>query len=232
MDPRKLFADERLTGFCVYCGSAPESRDHCPSKVLLDEPFPLNLPVVDACASCNGSFSLDEQYVACLIEVVLCGSVDPDRVSRQNIRRILADTPALTTRLNASERANDSDELVWEPEIDRVKSAVLKLARGHIAYELSLPKLEEPDRLEFAPLMLMSEDQRAVFESPESGPYALWPEIGSRAFFRAVDEFPSSGSSGWINVQPGRYRYLVGQSNGDFAQMVLSEYLACRVAWL
>lgn len=82
MDPRQLFVDERLTGFCVYCGAAPESGDHCPSKVLLDEPFPPNLPVLDACADCNNHLSLDEQYIACLIETVICGSANPDDVSR------------------------------------------------------------------------------------------------------------------------------------------------------
>ena len=37
MDPRHLFIDERHTGMCVYCGTHPDTRDHVPSKVLLDE---------------------------------------------------------------------------------------------------------------------------------------------------------------------------------------------------
>ena len=49
MDPRHLFMDERLTGKCVYCGAQPETRDHVPSKVLLDEPYAAQLPVVGAC---------------------------------------------------------------------------------------------------------------------------------------------------------------------------------------
>src|SRR3989442_243424 len=95
MDPKQLFYDTRLKGSCVYCGCAPESRDHCPSRVLLDEPFPSDLPVVEACTRCNGSFSKDEQYLACLIECVLCGSVEPDRIRRPKIRRILLENPAL-----------------------------------------------------------------------------------------------------------------------------------------
>ena len=71
MDPRHLFMDERLTGMCVYCGAQPETRDHVPSKVLLDEPYPPELPVVGACEKCNASFSMDEQYLACFL--VLCG---------------------------------------------------------------------------------------------------------------------------------------------------------------
>ena len=57
MDPRKLFVDERMTGMCVYCGGQPDTRDHVPSRVLLDDPLPDNLPVVDACRACNESFS-------------------------------------------------------------------------------------------------------------------------------------------------------------------------------
>ncbi|TDP73113.1 hypothetical protein DES47_102859 [Roseateles toxinivorans] len=38
-DPGKLFVDDRLTGICVYCGTRPDTRDHSPSKVLLDEPY-------------------------------------------------------------------------------------------------------------------------------------------------------------------------------------------------
>jgi hypothetical protein len=59
MDPKKLFIDERLKGICAYCGARPESRDHVPSRVLLDKPYPENLPVVEACFKCNGEFSAD-----------------------------------------------------------------------------------------------------------------------------------------------------------------------------
>lgn len=226
-----LFADERLTGFCVFCGSAPESRDHCPSKVLLDEPLPPNVPVVAACAKCNNSFSLDEQYVACLVEIALCGSTTPDRVSRSNIRRILAEKPALAARISDAQRGDTSGGVLWEIDVERVGAVILKLARGHIAYELSLPKLEEPDSVSFVPFALMSKEQRSRFEFPDNGAPVLWPEIGSRAFIRAATQFGSPLSSEWIVVQPDRYRYLVSQADGDFVQMVLSEYLACHVVW-
>jgi len=34
------FVDERLKGYCIYCGGQTQSRDHVHSKVLLDEPYP------------------------------------------------------------------------------------------------------------------------------------------------------------------------------------------------
>jgi hypothetical protein len=231
MDPRQLFADERLTKLCVFCGTASESRDHCPSKVFLDEPFPANLPVVDACIKCNNSFSLDEQYVACLIETVICGSARPGDVSRQNVKRILTDTPKLAAQLKDSKRLDESGNLVWEVDTNRVRRVMLKLARGHIAYEFSLPKIEEPDIVSFVPLILMSDEQRSAFESPGNSSRGLWPEIGSRAFIHAAKNLPNSPPTEWAIVQPGRYRYLVSQSDGDFVRLVLSEYLACYVSW-
>ncbi|MEN6578686.1 MAG: hypothetical protein ABFD90_20235 [Phycisphaerales bacterium] len=231
MDPRHLSIDERLTGRCVYCGAVPDSRDHCPSKVLLDEPFPANLPIVEACAECNNSFSLDEQYVACLIECVICGSVNPNDVSRQNIKRILADTPRLAAGLSATQRLDDSGSIAWDVDRDRVRRVVLKLARGHIAYEFSLPKIEEPEAVSFVPLILLSDEQRSEFESPGNSPLELWPEIDSRAFKHCAENMPSPESAEWTAVQPGRYRYSVSQSDGDSVRLVLSEYLACHVAW-
>jgi hypothetical protein len=32
-----LFVDERLLGTCAFCGGTPGTRDHVPSKILLDD---------------------------------------------------------------------------------------------------------------------------------------------------------------------------------------------------
>jgi len=231
MDPRHLFADERPKGFCVHCGGASETRDHCPSEVLLDEPLPPQLAVIEACGECNQGFSKDGLYVACLIESIVCGSAEPGGVSRPKIKSALEDNPALASQLRASQHTDDDGNLIWNVKTDRVRNVFLKLARGHVAYELTLPQLGEPDQFEYAPITLLSEEQRSGFESPGQR-LAIWPEIGSRAFIRASKAFGDvAGSGAWIVVQPGRYRYLVDQSKGTLVQIVLSEYLVCRIAW-
>lgn len=231
MNPKHLFVDERLTGMCVYCGGPAETRDHVPSRVLLDEPYPPNLPVVEACASCNASFAKDEQYVACLVECVISGSVEPNGVRRDKINRILADNPALTARVRTGRQKDDGGNLTWNVEGDRVRHVLLKLARGHAAYELSLPQLGEPDYVCFIPFASMSVEQRASFESPSGRTPRCWPELGSRAFIRTVKNYAFSQPDEWTVVAPERYRYLVDQSGGLLVQMVLSEYLACRILW-
>lgn len=229
MDPKKLFADQRLSGFCVYCGGPPATRDHVPSRILLDDPFPNNLHVVECCEDCNSGFSLHEEYLACFIDCVLAGSTIPDRVARPKVSRILTDTPTLATRIANSLVPSETHHLTWMPEMDRIRTVLLKLARGHIAYELISPRLDEPDSFECIPLSLMSARNAEAFLDHQQTPF--WPEIGSRAFIRACQETPTALADHWQVVQKGRYQYLVSQSNGDFVRILLSNYLACEVRW-
>jgi hypothetical protein len=231
MNPKHLFADERLGFGCVYCGRAPNTRDHVPSRVLLDDPLPDNLPVVPACNECNNGFSTDEEYFACFLECVLTGATSPSDCRRENVKRKLSEKPLLASRVLSSAQNIDGG-LVWTPEVGRVQSVVLKLARGHAAYELGTPQLDEPETIEFVPLSTLSPKQRADFEGVDAGGLRGWPEIGSRAFFRACGAPPFNDQCGpWITVQPGRYRYSVDEHGGVTVRIVLADYLACRIVW-
>lgn len=171
------FADARQLTWCVYCGgSLKGTRDHVPSKVLLDRPFPEHLPVVEACWTCNSSFSLDEEYVACLVECTLSGSADPDRVSREEVRRILLARPGLRARLSAARFEND-EGTYFRAESDRINNVVLKLARGHAAFELNEPQFEAPTAITTIPLHSLDAAARAAFETPPA--LSVWREIGS-----------------------------------------------------
>ena len=64
---------------CCYCGGYADTVDHVPSKVFLDESYPDNLPVVPCCRNCNEEFSLDEEYVAVLLECVRLQTFDLDQ---------------------------------------------------------------------------------------------------------------------------------------------------------
>jgi hypothetical protein len=232
MDPRHLTVDQRLLGACVFCGRKPDSRDHVPSKVFLDDPLPENLPVVEACTACNQSFSLDEEYLACLLEAVASGTSDPDEMRRTKISDALRRNVCLRQRLHKSMVVEEDGSLIWTPEQSRVRNVVLKLARGHAAYELSLPQLDEPRAVAFAPLISLTDEARAEFERAGAGEVRGWPEVGSRALLRAVRARPFEDTEGpWIEVQAGRYRYSVDQAGGVIVRIVLAEYLACEVGW-
>ncbi len=227
MDVQQLpnYGDERNVGWCVFCGGPDETRDHAPSRVFLDEPYPENLPVLPSCKACNNSFSLDEEYLACLIECARTGSVEQAIAGRLKIARTLERKTPLKARLAAARMETDED-IIWKPEEERVRNVIVKLARAHIAYEQNEPRLNDPASVSFVPLCAMTPDAREEFEaSPNSG---LWPEVGSRAMHRIL--VGAEGDYPWIEVQPRRYRYLVATSP-CIIRIVIAEYLAAEVAW-
>jgi hypothetical protein len=205
MDPKHyLFVDERLLGRCVYCGGRPDTRDHVPSKILLDDPLPANLAVVEACVVCNRGFSLDEEYLACFLECVLVGSSEVDLVRRPKVKRALLHNPRLAKRIQSSAHLDEEGRLVWTPE-RRVSDVLVKLARGHVAYELSFSRIDVPREVVFRPLSAMSTSEREAFERAGAGEIRGWPEVGSRAFLRACGAEPYSDREGpWIVVQPSQ----------------------------
>lgn len=197
----------------------------------MDEPYPDFLPTVDACEKCNQGFSEDEEYLACFIECVVCGSTDPDQVQRSKVASILREKPRLRSKIEAAKQSGESDELTWVPENARVREVVLKLARGHAAYEIGAI-VHAPVEVQFVPLIALSSELRSEFEHMYEGTMSMWPEIGTRAFFRAAGESPDGFQQirGWVVVQSERYRYSVSD-DGLHVRMVLSEYLACSVVW-
>jgi hypothetical protein len=219
------FGDDRNKGWCVFCGGPEETRDHAPSRVFLDEPCPENLPVVPACNACNRSFSLDEEYLACLVECAKTGSINQARITRPKIAKTLSRKASLETRL-ALARYEISDRVVWKPEDERVRNVIVKLARGHVAFEQNEPQLDQPASVTVVPLCRMTPEMMEEFQmAPDT---ALWPEVGSRAMNRIL--VGVEGQYPWIEVQPERYRYLVA-SAPFLVRIVIAEYLAAEVVW-
>jgi len=243
MEQLRFLGDDRIGTRCTYCGLDFDSRDHIPSRVLLDEPYPSNLPVVPACSECNSGFSLDEEYVACLVECARVGAVES--VERPKIRRILATKPALAAALHSA-KAVHGQEVSFSIESDRLKNVILKLARGHALYELAESAYGMRPTIAAVPIGTISPAILEAFESPVV--MDVVPEIGSRAMQRiqvASVRLAPLGKGGpervanlfvqpgWIDVQPERYRYMaaVGSCGQIIVRIVLSEYLACEVLW-
>lgn len=234
-------ADCRLLLGCIYCGGPVETREHVPSRILLEPPYPENLPVVGSCLSCNNGFSKDEQYFVCLIESALAGSTDPDLIRRSSVAKALRRSPALRTRIESGKTIFEN-QVVFSVESDRFSKIILKLARGHSAFELSQECREEPDQIWWSPVQAMSLDERESFEDFHI--VGLLGEIGSRGFQRTtVVEVNLKSRSGelnkiglivndWVDVQENFYRYLaIDDSDKIKVKMVIAEYLACEVVW-
>jgi hypothetical protein len=228
MDPRQLTVDSRLNGICAYCGGLPGTSDHVPSKVFLDQPYPQDLPVVECCHRCNSSFSDSEQYVACFLECVKAGTTNLDGMGRDKIVRTLAARTHLTKLIEASRREQADGPTVWLPDLKKVRQVVIKLATGHLFHELSIPFQGEPESVSIAPLSSMCAADQEVFFSLDSG--GLWPELGSRSFKAVLTGGPTAFEM-WRIVQEGNYAYAVGQGGGNWAKILMCDYLACHVAW-
>lgn len=219
------FSDKRSLAYCAFCGGETGTRDHCPSRVFLDRPYPENLPIVPACSACNSRFSIDEEYLACFLSCSVAGTTDPDAQPRDKTRRILNSRPLLRKRI---EQAYEHEERKFKPESERIISVATKLAQGHALFELNEAYPYKPDVITFAPITLLTKDEREAFENPE--PPQILPEVGSRMMQRlatGVDLTPD----GWIIVQPNCYRFHVSAGNGVDVRIVIQEYLTCLITW-
>jgi hypothetical protein len=82
---------------------------------------------------------------------------------------------------------------------------VLKLARGHAAYEASETLRHLPTHILITPLISLDQAARDHFETVSSS--AIRPEVGSRTMQRLIVFGGDVEDTGWIEVQPGQYRY-------------------------
>lgn len=220
------FGDKRQTDYCIYCGKGIETKEHAPPKVLLDKPYPENLPTVQACTTCNQGYSLDEEYFACLIECARVGSVDLKIIKRDKIRSILSRKTSLLDKLEKAITKMPSGQKAFSIEPERFKKILLKIAQGHALYEQNQPKREdEISSFAFGTLEILSEEARANFEMIPQAYKA--PEVGSRAMQNILISTDLIGVP-WIEVQENRYRYLTFEEG---VRMVFSEYVWCEIIW-
>jgi hypothetical protein len=235
MEPIDEFADERQHAWCLYCRRAiagvQSNLDHVPSRVFLLEPTPEQLPTVRSCYECNNGFSRDEEYFAAFLGAVISDTTDPAQQKNAKAAKILSRSGGLRRSIERSRRADrqshDDARLTWEPQAKRIRSVVLKNARGHAFFELSEPMLDEPDICEFLPLELLNDSELGEFEAISS--VALWPEVGSRMMERILTG--ADLQDGWIVVQPNTYRYSVAYECGTTVKTVIWNYLATLTHW-
>lgn len=236
MKGTKDYADQRHKGWCIHCGavlsSAESNLDHVPSKTILDRPYPENLPTVRICKPCNTSFSDDEEYFTAFLGSVLAGNTDPDQQVVERSEKILGSNYRLQdeieSQLEIIKGADGNDQITFVPDIARIKSVVVKNARGHVLFEHGQPAGGEPTRVAIQPILTLSPDMLASFEAIDYG--AGWPEVGSRLMTRLITG-DDMRLDGWVVVQPNVYRFAVMDQGQFIVRTVVREYLATEVVW-
>lgn len=218
-----IFVDERLLGFCVFCGVRikTKTKDHVPPKAFLDEPYPANLQQVGSCEPCNGRASSDEQFVACLLEVAVCGTVDPTGLRRPKIAQTLAGNPALAAQLRRG--LQPDGYLATEEDGRRLVRVLEKMGRALWAHQTQEPTAALTASVTWSALESLTDVQRKAFLAISD---ELYPEVGSRMFIRLFEGVPSD----WKVVQEGRFAYAVEVlRGGGRVKLIVGDYLVGQV---
>lgn len=116
---------------CVFCGKIASTKDHIPSKNLLEKPYPDNLLTIPSCSRCNRSFSLDEEY---FLNVLVEVSDNPTLLSKKeiggNVYKARERSLGLKKRIEDSFIKNDDGKFYFKSETDRIKRVIEKNALG------------------------------------------------------------------------------------------------------
>jgi hypothetical protein len=125
---------------CFYCGKLANSKDHLPSKVLLEKPYPPNLLSIPSCIICNRSFSLDEEY---LLNVLVEISDNPNLRRKKDaggtVYRARERSPGLAKRIMDSFISGENGKIYFRPQAERMKRVIEKIALGLFFYKYGIP---------------------------------------------------------------------------------------------
>lgn len=232
MEYIESYADNRHKAWCIHCGTAKTgrfTRDHIPSKSLLDSPLPDNTPTFSICPDCNNDLSQDEEYLKIVLTCILEGTCEPQELKDKSVARALLRNAPLLEDIRRVRRQYDTlggeRRVIWQPSIERLLPPLIKNARGHFIYELGERAEGDPIKAGMAPLDSLDAEGRAAFETVSLG--QVWPEVGSRMMTRMA---AGTGlTNGWVVVQPSVYRYAIHELRS--VRIVLREYLAFEAIW-
>ena len=223
------YADSRQTQLCAYCATFKTklTKDHTPSKVFLDKPYPENLHIVSACLECNNNFSPDEEYLAYWIEIALFEETKVKTDRYKKAVRALERNVSLKKKILGESLFRTNAILPLDK--NRFNNVVFKLASGHSLFKQNIPQYKIPDSIKWFFLRNSNDLDRHFFE--EEPQMDIFPEIGSRIPLKIAESgFPVYS---WGTVQPGIYRYLVASlEDRIIIKIVFSEFIACEVIWV
>jgi hypothetical protein len=200
---------------CVYCSGMADTREHCPPKSFLKEPYPDNLTLIPACRKCNNSFSKAERKFKLLMD-------------------------NLENNINDERTTEDIQHLVTKHILpDYARMVLYKVAIGHSAYMLSTG-FGESHPIENVDILFAIKNQCSQKEWENFQDLTLIdtiPELGSRASDRCLlvksvgDDSFRMVVFDWINVQDGIYKYLPYHDEKNISvKMVIRDLLYVKVS--
>lgn len=129
---------------CFNCGRPADTRDHVPPRGVFPAPRPKTLITVPACAACNGSTKLDEEYFRWLVATVGDQTAASDALIQQRILPRFRARPALLHEIMKKSRVVDvySPGGIWlerspafEFDRPRIQRVIEKTVKGLYLHE-------------------------------------------------------------------------------------------------
>lgn len=222
------FADPRQTELCAYCATLEKklTKDHTPSKIFLNKPYPENMHIVPACFDCNNNFSSDEEYLSYWIEMALFEQKEVKTDRYKKAVRALERNISLKKNILGDSLFKKND--IMPLDESRFCNIVFKLASGHILFKHNTPQYEMPTSIKWFYFQNLNNINKRLFEQEPQ--MDVFPEVGSRTIIK-IDELGLPVYS-WEIVQPDIYRYLVANIDDDLVvKIIFSEFLACEAIW-
>lgn len=228
-DVRKQIYTKIMDGCkCIYCGSDYDSREHLPSRILLDDLT--NATVIPSCKKCNNSFSNDELYFASFIELYK-NKLDSNYKIRSKVKKAL--------EKNIKQHNQIIKELKGESYIventfqqDRIKNIILKLSIGHLAQSLDENLIElDSENIEidlyWNYIYNLNRKQLEYIGNPIQLDTIF--EVGTIA-----NEHIVIGNSGkvythWVNVNEGLYSFRYSQKDNISIEILFNRFIYSKV---
>lgn len=119
-----------LNDRCVFCGKQSTTKDHIPSKCLIEKPYPANLHKVNSCKKCNQSFSIDEEYFLNILAEISLNPVLLNKKESGSVYRARLRSPKLKDRISNSFVYGTDGRKYIQPEYERINKVIEKNALG------------------------------------------------------------------------------------------------------
>jgi len=230
---------------CVYCGEAAKTREHTPSKVFLQKPYPNDLLVVPSCVECNNMFSSDELYVALLLELLKNHYISDYTLTETTLKRL--EKKEGKQAKNTFEVHLSHHHFLFNDF--RIKRILHKLAVCHATYEISEGYYgsaweSNAQEIEYKLLPYMTHNDYDDMDSFEV--VTLWPEVGSIGYDRILDvEVALCALEGeslqkvvlpfatWSDIQDRNYRYLAFVDDAKITvKIIIGEFLFSKIYFM
>lgn len=229
--------------YCIYCGGLSDTREHVPSKVFLNRPFPDDLPTLPACQKCNNGFSADElytnTYIECTKSIYENGNLDSIEIESNDRKEIK----------EAKQAVKSSYIIGCFKEDDRIIRILYKLALGHIAYELfecyNIECYNNGIDVSIKYVFKYSIDKESwlSLDTIELLDDEFLPEVGSRSFrnifvlesaIKSIDKKNSAVVQNivmmWSDIQKGTYKYIaLFRKKETIVKMIIRDFLYAEV---